>query len=95
VGSERKVIDFEPPQIEQDWARLSVSWFASELCFSVAMLCCSARFVTRMKIEQRINLKFLVKPKKKTLIESIQLLKEVYDDNTMSCTRIFNGTNGS
>jgi hypothetical protein len=43
---------------------LYVSWFASEFCLSVTMLCCSMGFV--MKIEQCINLKFLVKLKKKT-----------------------------
>jgi hypothetical protein len=31
---------------------------------SVAVLCCSARFATRMKIQQHINLKFVVKLKK-------------------------------
>jgi hypothetical protein len=40
-----------------------------------------------MKIEQRINLKFLVKLKKKTPTECFQLLKEVYDD-VMSRTRV-------
>jgi hypothetical protein len=35
------------------------SLFAFELCLSLTMLCSSAGFVTRMKIEQRINLKFL------------------------------------
>jgi hypothetical protein len=63
---------------------LCVILFASELCLSVTMLCCSAGFVTRMKIEQCINLKFLVKLKKKTLTECFQLLKEVYNDNVMS-----------
>jgi hypothetical protein len=42
-----------------------------------------------VKIEQRINLKFLVKLKKKTLTECFQVLKEVYDDNIMPCTRVF------
>jgi hypothetical protein len=41
-----------------------VSWFAYELYLSVTMSCCSTRFVTRMKIKQHINLKFLVKLKK-------------------------------
>jgi hypothetical protein len=42
-----------------------------------------------MKIEQRINLKCLVKLKKKTPTECFQLLKEVYGDNAISCTRVF------
>jgi hypothetical protein len=41
-----------------------------------------------MKIEQCINLKFLVKLKKITPTECFQLLKEVYCDNVMSCTRV-------
>jgi hypothetical protein len=35
-----------------------------ELCLSVTVLCCTAGFVTGMKIKQRIDLKFLVKLKK-------------------------------
>jgi hypothetical protein len=42
-----------------------------------------------MKIEQRINLKFPVKLTKKTPTECFQLLKEVYGDNVMSRTRVF------
>jgi hypothetical protein len=42
-----------------------------------------------MKIEQRINLKFLVKLKKKTPTECFQLLKEMYGDNVMSRTWVF------
>jgi hypothetical protein len=68
VGSEQKAIDLEPSQIEEDWTRsLYASWFASELYLRVTMLCCPAGFVTRTKIEQRINLKFLVKLKKKKI----------------------------
>jgi hypothetical protein len=60
------------------------------------MLCYSVGFVTGMKIEQRIDLKFLVKlKKKKTPTECFQLLKEVYGDNVMSCMRVFNDINGS
>jgi hypothetical protein len=66
---------------------LYVSWFVSELCLSVTKLCCSAGFVARMKIEQRINLKFLVKLKK-TPTECFQLLKEVYGDNVTSRARV-------
>jgi hypothetical protein len=40
-----------------------------------------------MKIEQHINLKFLVKLKKK-ISECFQLVKEVYSDNVMSRTRV-------
>jgi hypothetical protein len=40
-----------------------------------------------MKIEQHINLKFLVKLKKK-ISECFQLVKEVYGDNVMSRTRV-------
>jgi hypothetical protein len=51
-----------------NWTRLDpslyVSWFASELCLSVTMMCCSAGFMTSMRIKQRINLKFLVKLEK-------------------------------
>jgi hypothetical protein len=47
-----------------DWS-LCIKWFASELCFSVTVLCCSAGFMTTTKIKQRVNLKFLVKLKKK------------------------------
>jgi transposase len=65
-----------------------VSWFASELCLSVTMLCCSAGFVTRTKIEQHIILKFLVKLKKKKISECFQLLKEGYGDNVMSRARV-------
>jgi hypothetical protein len=42
-----------------------------------------------MKIKQCINLKFLAKLKKKKLTECFQLLKEVYGDNVMSCTQVF------
>jgi hypothetical protein len=43
-----------------------------------------------MKIEQLINLKFLVKSKKKkTPTEFFQLLTEVYGDHVMSRTRVF------
>jgi hypothetical protein len=38
-----------------------------------------------MKIEQRINLKL----KEKTTTECFKLLKEVYNDNVMSRTRVF------
>ena len=41
-----------------------------------------------LKIEQRINLKFLVKLKK-TPTECFQLLKEVFGDNCMSRTQVF------
>jgi hypothetical protein len=41
-----------------------------------------------MKIELRINLKFLVKLKKSPT-ECFQLLKEVYGDDVMSCMRVF------
>lgn len=41
-----------------------------------------------VKIEQRINLKFLVKLKK-SATECYQLLKEVFGDNTMSRTCVF------
>ena len=41
-----------------------------------------------VKIEQRINLKFLVKLKK-SATECYQLLKEVFGDNTLSRTRVF------
>jgi hypothetical protein len=40
---------------------LCISWFASELCLNVTVLCCSTGLMSRTKIEQRINLKFLVK----------------------------------
>jgi ribosome-binding protein aMBF1 (putative translation factor) len=58
-----------------------------ELCLSVTMLCCSAGFVTMMKIEQRINLKFIVKLRK-TPTECFRLLKDVYSDNVMSRTQV-------
>jgi hypothetical protein len=59
------------------------------------MLCCAAGFMTRIKIEQRINLKFLVElEKKKTPTECFQLLKEVYGDNVMS-HEFLNGTDDS
>jgi hypothetical protein len=45
--------------------------------------------MTAMKIEQRINLKFLMKLKKETPTECFQLLKEVYSDNVMSRMRLF------
>jgi hypothetical protein len=41
-----------------------------------------------MKIEQHINLKFLLKLKR-TLAECFQLLKEVYSDNVMSRLRVY------
>jgi hypothetical protein len=43
---------------------LYISWFAFEFCLSVTVLCCSTRFMTRMEIEQLMNLKFLVTMKK-------------------------------
>jgi hypothetical protein len=42
-----------------------------------------------MKIEQLINLKFLCEIEKKTPIKCFQLLKEVYGDNVMLSTRVF------
>jgi hypothetical protein len=59
AGSKWKVINLEPSQSNK-------TGFASELCLIVTMLCCSAGFVTRMKLEQRVNLEFLVKLIKKT-----------------------------
>jgi hypothetical protein len=47
------------------------------------MLCCSARFMTRMKIEQCNQSEISCKIEK-TLTECFQLLKEVYGDNVMS-----------
>ena len=44
--------------------------------------------VRRMSIEQRINLKFLVRLGK-TPTEALKLLQEVYGDDTMSRTRLF------
>ena len=41
------------------------------------------------KIEHRVNLKFLVKLKKTSPTECIKLLKDVYDDNLMSRSRVF------
>jgi hypothetical protein len=41
-----------------------------------------------MKIEQRINLKFLVILTKKTPTECFQLLKEMYGDKLISRTRV-------
>ena len=44
--------------------------------------------VRRMSVEQRINLKFHVRPGK-TPTEALKLLQEVYGDDTMSRTRLF------
>ena len=41
-----------------------------------------------MSIEQQINLKFLVRLRK-TATETLKLLQEVYGDDTMSITRLF------
>ena len=41
------------------------------------------------KIVQHVNLKFLVKLKKKSPMECIKLLKDVYGDNLMSCSHLF------
>ena len=41
------------------------------------------------KIEQRVNLKLLVKLKKKSPMECIKLLNDVYGDNLMSRSRVF------
>ena len=41
------------------------------------------------KIELRVNLKFLVKLKKTSPMECIKLLKDVYDDNLMSRSHVF------
>jgi hypothetical protein len=41
-----------------------------------------------MKIEQFINLKFFMKLKN-TPTKGFQMLKEVYGDNVLSCTRVF------
>ena len=41
------------------------------------------------KIEQRVNLKFLVKLKKIFPTKCLKLLKEVYGDNLMSHSRVF------
>jgi hypothetical protein len=62
--------------------------FGLSLSFSVTVLCCSARFMTRMKLKQHISLIFLVKLKK-TLTECFQILTEVYGDNIMSRMRVF------
>ena len=42
----------------------------------------------RMSVEQRINLKFLVRLGK-TPTEALKLLQELYGDGTMSRTRLF------
>jgi len=44
--------------------------------------------VRRMSVEQQINLKFLVRFGK-TPTEALKLLQEVYGDDTMSRTRLF------
>ena len=44
--------------------------------------------VRRMSVEQRIKLKFLVRLGK-TPTEELKLLQEVYGDDTMSRTRLF------
>ena len=49
---------------------------------------CSAAIMISLKIEQRINLKFLVKLKKSPN-ECFQLLKEVFGDNCVSRTQVF------
>jgi len=46
-----------------------------------------------MNKEQRINLKFLVRFEK-TPTETLKLLQEVYGDDTMSRSRVLNGTRG-
>ena len=40
-------------------------------------------------IEQRVNLKFLVKLRKTYPMECIKLLKDVYGDNLLSRSRVF------
>ena len=40
------------------------------------------------KIEQHVNLKFLVKLKRKSPSECIELLKDLYGDNLMSRSRV-------
>ena len=45
--------------------------------------------MTNEKIEQRVKLKFLVKLNKKSLMECIKLLKDVYGDNLMSRSCVF------
>jgi hypothetical protein len=73
VGVEREAIDLEASAIEQRLdSSLYVNWFASELCLSVTVLCCSAVLVARMRIEQGINLKFLVKPEGKKHSETLR-----------------------
>ena len=47
-----------------------------------------------MSVEQRINLKFLVRLRK-TPTEALKLLQEVYGDDTMPKTRFLSGTEGS
>ena len=41
-----------------------------------------------MSLDQRTNLKFLVKLKK-TSMESLKMLQEAYGDQAMSCARVF------
>ena len=41
------------------------------------------------KIEKHVNLKFLVKLKKTSPMGCIKLLKDVYGDNLMSCSSVF------
>ena len=48
----------------------------------------SAAIMVNVKVEQRINLKFLVKLKKSPM-ECFQMLKEVFGDNAMSRARVF------
>ena len=55
--------------------------------FAVSGVVCFAN-VSSTKMEQRINLKFLVKLKK-TPTECLKLLKEVYGEDMMSRTQIF------
>ena len=47
-----------------------------------------------MSVEQRINLKFLVRLGK-TPTEALKLLQEVSGDDTMSRPRLLSGTGGS
>jgi hypothetical protein len=84
VGSEREEIDLEASPIKHDCILLSV---AQSLGFierdRVALLCRLADCH-----ENRSILIFFVKLKKKTRTKCFHLLKEVYDDNVTSRTRV-------
>jgi hypothetical protein len=88
VGTEWKVIDLERSEIEQDWTHLSMSVYLWALfeCVRVVLLCRIRDYDENWAAHQS---EISCETEKRTPTDNLQLLKEVFGDNVMSGTWVF------